>query len=73
MHFHVQEGRCARCGKKLKGRVPTGHETGFGRGLTALMATLNAGMAVSRRKIADGLREVFGLPLSQGAIDMWAP
>ena len=59
MHFHVQEGRCSWCGKKVKGRVPPGHETGFGPGLTALIATWNAGMAVSRRKIADGLREVF--------------
>ena len=55
--------------KKLKGRLPPGHETGFGPGLTALIATWNAGMAVSRRKIADGLREVFGIPRSQGAID----
>ena len=62
-------GRCSQCGKPLKGHVPKGYETGYGPRLTALIATLNAGMAVSRRKIAECLSDVFGIPISQGAID----
>ena len=69
VHFLVHEGRCARCGKRVKGRVPLGHESGFGPGLTALMATLNAGMGVSWRKLGACLGQVFGLPLSPGALN----
>ena len=69
VHFQVHAGRCARCGKRVKGRVPLGHESGFGPGLTALMATLNAGMGVSWRKLGDCLGQVFGLPISPGAIN----
>ena len=69
VHFLVHEGRCAGCGKRLKGHVPVGHESGFGPDLTALMATLNAGMGVSWRKLGDCLQQVFGIPISQGAIN----
>ena len=69
VHYHLQEGRCARCRKKLKGRVPEGCETGYGPGMTALIATLNAGMAVTWRKIADFLHQIFGIPISPGAIN----
>ena len=69
VHCRRLVGRCSQCGKPLKGHVPKGYETGYGPRLTALIATLNAGMAVSRRKIAECLSDVFGLPISQGAID----
>ena len=69
VHCRRLVGRCSRCGKRLKGRVPKGYETGYGPRLTALIATLNAGMAVSRRKMAECLGDVFGIPISQGAID----
>ena len=66
VHCRRLVGRCSRCGKRLKGRVPKGYETGYGPRLTALIATLNAGMAVSRRKMAECLGDVFGIPISQG-------
>ena len=69
VHYRRMAGRCPQCGKRVKGRVPKGYETGYGPRLTALIAMLNAGMAVSRRKIEEGLNDVFGIPISQGAID----
>ena len=68
VHCRVQEGVCSRCGKPVKGRVPADYETGYGPSLTALIATLNAGMTVSWRKLADCLRQVFGVPISAGAV-----
>ena len=68
VHFQVREGRCRQCGKKLKGHVPRDCASGYGPRLTAFIATLNVGMTVSWRKIADCLRQVFGLPISLGAV-----
>ena len=70
VHDRMRQGRCARCGKRLKERlVPEGRETGYGPGLTAFVATLNAAMGVSRRKLCDCLRQVFGVPISAGAVN----
>ena len=68
VHCQMQAGFCSKCGKLSKGRVPAGYETGYGPSLTALIATLNAGMTVSWRKLADCLRQVFGVPISAGAV-----
>lgn len=68
VHYRLQQGRCARCGRLLKERMPKGRETGYGPGLTAFVATLNAAMGVSWRKLADCLHQVFGAPISAGAI-----
>lgn len=68
VHCLMLEGCCSRCGKLVKGHVPAGYETGYGPNLTALIATLNAGMTVSWRKLTDCLRQVFGVPISAGAV-----
>ena len=68
VHYHVQKGRCRRCGKEMRGRVPKGHATGYGPSLTAFVATMNSAMTVSWRKLADCLHDVFGIPISAGAV-----
>ena len=68
VHYHVQKGRCPQCGKVMRGRVPEGRATGYGESLTALVATMNSAMTVSWRKLADCLRDVFGIPISAGAV-----
>ena len=68
VHCLMLAGCCSRCGKLVKGHVPAGYETGYGPNLTALIATLNAGMTVSWRKLTDCLRQVLGVPISAGAV-----
>ena len=68
VHILLEEVECVRCGKTRKGHVPAGYETGYGPGLTACIATLNAGATVSWRKIADFFQQIFGIPISLGAI-----
>ena len=62
VHILLEEVECVRCGKTRKGHVPAGYETGYGPGLTACIATLNAGATVSWQKIADFFSKSSGFP-----------
>lgn len=67
-HYLLQQGSCACCGKRSKARIPTGHETGFGPRLTALVGEVSGMMGESRSAVKTLLASVWNLDVSLGAI-----
>jgi transposase len=62
--------RCQCCGKRTTAFLPPGvGETLFGPGLQATVVSLTARNRVSRRDISELAADLFGLPLSVGAVD----
>jgi transposase len=64
----LYEARCAECGKKLKGEIPTEKRTGYGPRLSAMIVELAGVHGDSRRGVQDFLLSMFDLSLSQGVI-----
>jgi FKBP-type peptidyl-prolyl cis-trans isomerase (trigger factor) len=62
--------RCPGCGKAALAELPAGVSvSAFGPRLEAHVATLAGVYRLSRRQVADVVREVFGIPISTGAVD----
>lgn len=68
IHFALYSGRCCKCGKVNKGRVPAEFQTGYGARLSALVVEL-AGIAGNSRDMVQNFCEsVLNIPISLGAI-----
>lgn len=63
-------GTCDCCGKSYDAPVPVGLEPGspFGRSLEVLITYLRYSHALSYSRLVQLMREVFNLPISEGAI-----
>lgn len=67
-HSILYRGNCAHCGKLGKAYIPPPVRTGFGPRFSAPVVELCGGHGDSRRAAQDLLFSVFGIPISQGAI-----
>jgi transposase len=67
-HWHLHRGRCAQCGKMVKAVLPPEKHTGYGPRLSAMIVELLGSHSDSRRAVEDFLFSVFGLSISQGAM-----
>jgi transposase len=62
--------RCACCGTRTTAKLPLGvGDSPFGTDLQAAVVTMTARNRVSRRDMSELARDLFGLPLSVGAVD----
>jgi transposase len=62
--------RCRCCGKRTTARLPPGvGDSPFGPDLQAAVVTMTTRNRVSRRDMSELARDLFGLPLSVGAVD----
>lgn len=68
IHFHIMQGQCRHCGHTIRGVVPQEFSQPYGANLTALIAYLDSQTCTTRRQLQELLRDVFGLPISQGGI-----
>ena len=70
-HFRFLQGRCGRCGKRVKARIghlPAHQHVGYGPRLSALVGLLGGTVGVSRRDTQLVLHSVLGVSASLGAI-----
>ena len=67
-HFLLHRGRCTKCGKEAKAKVPSGHDTGYGPRLSGLIALLSGDHGDSRETVQRFCRQFLDLHISQGAI-----
>ena len=67
-HQILYRGKCEHCGKTGKAYIPHCLRTGFGPRLSSLIMELCGVHGDSRRATQDLLHSVFGVPISQGAI-----
>ena len=68
IHYIVYRGTCSNCGHTCKGEVPQEHAVHYGARLTALIAYIDSLTGTTRRQLQEILRDVLGLPISQGGI-----
>ena len=66
--FDIYEGTCPCCGKIAKGSVPEEFSSAYGPRLTAFIAQLDSQTGTTRRQIQEIMLDVFGLPISLGAL-----
>lgn len=66
--FHIMQGQCRQCGHTVRGTVPQEFSQPYGASLTALIAFIDSQTCTTRRQLQELLRDVFGLPISQGGI-----
>jgi transposase len=64
----LHQGQCSECGKVVKAHLPDEKRTGYGPLMSALVIELVGVHGDSKRGVQDFLESVFGLPISQGAI-----
>ncbi len=76
LHVLLFQGRCAKCGKKVKARIPAEFSTGYGPVLTSLVGALIALTGCTRRQAKELLadsgyfrtKDGKNLPLSTGTV-----
>ncbi len=76
-HFLCHRGKCAKCGKELKGKVPAEFSTGYGPVFCSLVSYLSI-LGLSRRALEQLLTDLGlvrtshgeGIPISQGGLDL---
>jgi len=68
-HFTIWKCECQDCRKLVNAKIPAEFEAGFGPRFTAMIADLAGDMACTRRNIERFVENVFGVPISQGAIE----
>jgi transposase len=66
--YVLYQAQCSECGKMAKGEIPQEKRTGYGPRLSAMIVELAGIHGDSRRGVQDFLVSVFGLSISQGAI-----
>jgi transposase len=67
--YRVHALGCARCGRCTRGALPDGTPKGaFGATVVAAITLLLGVYGLSRRDTADLMRDMFGLPISVGAV-----
>ena len=67
-HFHVHEGYCAKCGKRVQGVIPEEYKRAYGPLLSAFIAYIDTQTATTRRQTQKIIEEVFHGAISQGGI-----
>jgi len=67
--FRLHTLTCERCGCRRRGKLPAGTPTGsFGPTVVATITLLLGVYGLSRRDVAELLRDMFGLPISTGGV-----
>jgi transposase len=67
--FRLHTLTCKRCGGQTRGELPKGIPTGaFGPTVVAVITLLLGAYGLSRRDVAEVMRDLFGLPISVGGI-----
>ena len=67
-HFILHKGKCQRCGKTVKARIPSEVNSGYGPRLSAVIAELSGSHGASRQSVQDFCHSVLGFRISTGAI-----
>lgn len=67
-HWELFRARCPSCGRTVKALLPPEKRVGFGPRLSATIIELLGMHGDSRRLVQDFIFSVFGIPISQGAI-----
>jgi len=68
LHFVLQKGQCACCGKMVKARIPNEYKTGYGPRLSAVIAERSGIHGDSRESVQSFCASVLNFPISIGAI-----
>lgn len=67
--YRLHTLRCKRCGCRTRGKLPEGTPNGwFGPTVIATITLLLGVYGLSRRDVADLMRDMFGLPISTGGV-----
>lgn len=67
--YHMQKGRCKRCGKRKKASLPLGVTTDlFGPRIKTVIGALTGFYKNSKREVANILRDMFNVDISLGSI-----
>ena len=67
-HVHVQTGVCRHCGTPISAPVPPQFQGAYGPRLEALITYLDSRTGTTRRQLEELCQDVFGISISQGAI-----
>ena len=67
-HFILHKGKCQRCGKTVKARIPSEVSSGYGPRLSAVIAELSGSHGASRQSVQDFCHSVLDFRISTGAI-----
>lgn len=67
-HFRLFRAKCKNCGRKVKGKIPPEHRTGYDPRLSALIAFYSGVCGDSREMVQEILDSVYGVPISLGGI-----
>lgn len=67
-HFRLFRARCSKCGRRVKGKIPQEHRTGYDPRLSALIAFYSGVCGDSREMVQEILGSVYGVPISLGGI-----
>jgi len=69
IEYQLHTRTCTRCGQTTAARLPPEAPSGaFGPGVLSLVAFLTGVLRVSKRRVRVVLDEIFGIPLSVGAV-----
>jgi len=68
IHFALHQGRCPRCNKLVKAKVPQEHQSGYGPRLCALIGEMAGNHGSSRSVILSFCASVLDFKISKGAI-----
>jgi transposase len=68
LHFVLHKGKCRKCGRMLKAKIPLGHQTGYGPRISALIAEMSGIQGNSRKTVQDFFKSVLNFSISTGAI-----
>ena len=68
LHFILSKGKCKKCGKIVKAKIPKEHQTGYGPRLSALIAEMSGIEGNSRETVCTFCKSVLNFSISIGAI-----
>jgi len=68
LHFILHKGKCSKCGRLLKAKMPLSHQTGYGPRVSALIAEMSGIQGNSRKTVHDFCKSVLNFSISTGAI-----
>jgi len=58
LHFILNKGKCEKCGKIVKAKIPKEHQTGYGPRLSALIAEMSGIEGNSRETVCTFCKSV---------------